>query len=104
MRRIMLLVVLAVVTALTLAVGTAGAHEHQICTPGQGDPKLEQEPFHNTEDKDPSNGAILNNPNVAPANYATWGLHPIHHFLHVGPSADDRAITVVRTDTASCPE
>jgi hypothetical protein len=100
MRRIMLLVVVAVVMALTLAVGTAGAHEHQICTPGQGDPKLDQEPFHT---EDPSNGAILNNPNVTDANYARWGLHPIHHFLHVGPSADNREITVVRTDTAACP-
>ena len=101
MRRIMLLLAVAAVMVLTLAVGTAGAHEHQICTPGQGDPTLDQEPFHT---QDPSNGAILNNPNVLPANYATWGLHPIHHFLHVGPSADDRAITVVRTDTAACPE
>ena len=100
MRRIVLLVVVALVMTLVLAVGTAGAHSHQICTPGQGDPELGQEPFHT---QDPSNGAILNNPNVTQANYDTWGLHPIHHFLHVGPSADDRAITVVRTDTASCP-
>ena len=97
----MLLLTVASIMALTLAVGTASAHEHQICTPGQGDPTLDQEPFHT---QDPSNGAILNNPNVTEANYDTWGLHPKHHFLHVGPSADDRAITVVRTDTASCPE
>ena len=100
MTRIMLLVAVASVMSLTLAAGTAGAHEHQICTPGQGDPTLDQEPFHT---EDPSGGAILNNPNVTQANYDTWGLHPIHHFLHLGPSADDRAITVVRSDTASCP-
>jgi len=101
MRRIMLLVMVASVMTLMLAVGTASAHSHQICTPGQGDPTLSQEPFHT---EDPSNGAILNNPNVTQANYDTWGLHPIHHFLHLGPSADDRAITVVRSDVASCPE
>lgn len=99
MRRILLLVVVSSVVTLALATGSAGAHSHQICTPGQGDPELGQEPFHT---EDPSGGAILNNPNVTQANYDTWGLHPIHHFLHLGPSADSRAITVVRSDLASC--
>jgi hypothetical protein len=71
-RRIMLLTV-AVVMALTLAVGTANAHEHKICTPGQGDPMLDQEPFHT---QDPSNGAILNNVNATPQNYAPWTSIP----------------------------
>ena len=34
MRRIVLLVVVASVMTLVLAVGTAGGHSHQICTPG----------------------------------------------------------------------
>ena len=78
----------------------AGAHEHQICTPGGGDPVLSPEPFHGD---DPSGGAILNNPNVGATQYATWGMHPLHHFLHLGPSAGSRAITVVRLPTGSCP-
>jgi hypothetical protein len=68
MRRIMLLVMVASVMTPMLAVGTASAHSHQICTPGQGDPTLSQEPFHT---EDPSNEAILNNPNVTQANYDT---------------------------------
>ena len=100
MRRIILLFIVGAVMTVTLAVGAASAHEHQICTPGQGDPVLAEEPFHG---EDPTGGAILNNPNVTQANYDAWGLHPKHHFLHVGPSSGDRAVTVVRTDTATCP-
>ncbi|MDP9382994.1 MAG: hypothetical protein M3Q29_23230 [Chloroflexota bacterium] len=51
MRRIILLFTTAAVMVLTLALGAAGAHDHQICTPGQGDPTLDQEPFHT---QDPS--------------------------------------------------
>ncbi len=51
MRRIILLLTAAAVMVLTLAVGAASAHDHQICTPGQGNPTLAQEPFHT---QDPS--------------------------------------------------
>ena len=100
-RMFTILAALALLASISLATGgTARAHEHQICTPGAGDPVLKQEPFHGG---DPSNGAILNNPHVTEANYNRWGLHPLHNFLHLGPSADNRAITIVRTDTATCP-
>jgi hypothetical protein len=90
----------AIVLSLTVA-GSAAAHDHQVCTPGAGDPLIGAEPFHG---QDPSGGAILNNPNVSPVQYAAWGMHPIHHFLHFGRSADTRAITVIRIGTtASCP-
>ena len=78
---------------------TAEAHEHQICTPGTGDPVLPEEPFHGD---DPTGGAILNNPNVTATNYNTWGLHPLHNFLHRGPSEQERIITVIPT-TKTCP-
>ncbi len=78
MKRIMGLLTVAALMALTLAAGTASAHEHQICTPGQGDPVLSEEPFH---------GGLF---------------HPKHTYLHKGPSADERAITVVAEGT-SCP-
>lgn len=94
---------LALSAALLLALGVASgvsAHGHQVCTPGAGDPLIAPEPFHGD---DPSGGAILTNPHVSETAYEAWGLHPIHHFLHIGPSADTRGITVVRTDTASCP-
>ena len=93
----------ALLGAMILSLAAAGpvsAHGHQICTPGRGDPIIDPEPFHG---QDPTNGAILSNPNVTAAAYAAWGLHPIHHFLHIGPSVDARAISVVRTDRASCP-
>lgn len=94
----------ALVAALVLSVATvasAAAHGHQICTPGGGDPVIDPEPFHGD---DPTGGAILHNPNVDEAQYNAWGLHPIHHFVHLGPSAGSRAITVVRTGTlATCP-
>lgn len=99
MRRIGIAAVLAVLTSLA-TVGIVTAHGHQICTPGAGDPVVDPEPFHG---QDPSGGAILNNPNVTLTAYTAWGMHPIHHFLHIGPSRDSRAITVVRTDTATCP-
>lgn len=97
-----LLLALAMITALLVTmVSTVSAHEHQICTPGAGDPILAPEPFHG---EDPTGGAILNNPNVSPTQYATWGLHPLHHFLHLGPSSGERAITVIRLGTgATCP-
>ncbi len=100
MRR--LLLALMITTALLgMMAGAASAHEHQICTPGAGDPVLAPEPFHG---EDPTGGAILNNPNVDPAQHARWGLHPLHHFLHLGPSSGERAITVIRLGTgATCP-
>ena len=100
MRR--LLLILVAMAAMAVVSGdTASAHEHQICIPGAGDPVLAPEPFHG---EDPSGGAILNNPNVNPTQYATWGLHPLHHFLHLGPSGGERAITVIRLGTGvTCP-
>lgn len=96
-----LLLALTMITALLVTmVSTVSAHEHQICTPGAGDPVLAPEPFH---EEDPTGGAILNNPNVNEAQYLTWGLHPLHHFLHLGPSSGERAITVIRLGTgATC--
>ena len=96
-----ILAALALLVSISVATsGRAYAHEHQICTPGAGDPVLKEEPFHGG---DPTNGAILNNPHVTQANYDAWGLHPLHNFLHVGPAGDNRAITIVRTDRATCP-
>jgi len=99
MRRLALAATLVALTSLATS-GIVAAHAHQICTPGAGDPVIDPEPVHGD---DPSGGAILNNPNVTLAAYTTWGMHPIHHFLHIGPSSDTRAITVVRTDVATCP-
>ena len=98
------LTILALAVALTSTVtlvtpGAADAHEHQICTPGAGDPVLPEEPFHG---EDPTGGAILNNPNVTAANLGTWGLHPLHNFLHKGPSSLEREVTIIRTDTETC--
>ena len=100
MRRLLLILVVMAAMVGTM-VDTAGAHEHQICTPGTGDPVLSPEPFHG---QDPSGGAILNNPHVRDDQYAAWGMHPLHHFLHLGPSREERAITVIRLGTgATCP-
>jgi hypothetical protein len=81
------------VLVVGLTAGPAAAHDHRIETPGQGDPVIGEEPFHGD---DPSSGAILANPNVDSDQHATWGMHPIHHFLHLGPSHEARAITVHR--------
>jgi len=99
MRRLRLAVALAVLASLA-NIGIVAAHGHQICTPGAGDAVIDPEPFHG---QDPSGGAIQSNPNVSSSAYTAWGMHPIHHFLHIGPSNGSRAITVVRTDTAVCP-
>ncbi len=79
MRRIILLFTVSAVMAVALVVGPVSAHEHQICTPGQGDPMLAEEPFHD-------DGI----------------LHPKHTYLHKGPSAEHREITVVVAGTP-CP-
>ncbi len=100
MRRLLPALVMTTALLATMVSGVS-AHEHQICTPGAGDPVLSPEPFHG---QDPSGGAIRNNPNVNEAQYTTWGLHPLHHFLHLGPSSGERAITVIRLGTgATCP-
>lgn len=62
--------------------------------PGVGDPLIDPEPFHGA---DPSGGAILRNPKVSASAYEAWD------FLHIGPSANSRNISVVRTELASCP-
>ncbi len=102
MRKALTILTLACVLAssVTLVTAvTADAHEHQICTPGVGDPVLPEEPFHG---EDPTGGAILNNPNVTTQNYNSWGLHPLHNFLHRGPSSQEREVTVIAA-TQPCP-
>lgn len=84
-----------------MALGTATpalAHVHQICTPGAGDPLIQEEPYHGTLPG--ASGATRQDLDTNP-NVGSRGFHPIHESLHL-TTATSRNITVVVAGTP-CP-
>ncbi|MFP5308010.1 MAG: hypothetical protein ACLGIR_00335 [Actinomycetes bacterium] len=94
------LVAAAAAAALSTISAPAAAHTHQVCTPGNGDPLIQPEPYHGSMPGE-SGGTrqdVGSNP-----NHGSRGFHPIHESLHLSNAAGQRAITVVVSGTAVCP-
>lgn len=94
------LVVAVAATALTTISAPASAHTHQVCTPGNGDPIIQPEPYHGSMPG--GSGATRQDVGSNP-NHGSRGFHPIHESLHLSNAAGQRAITVVVHGSTACP-
>lgn len=84
---------------IAVAAAPAFAHEHSLTTPG-GNVVCLSDP---QEGGDPSSGAMAAGNKWVPDDMIGGGIyrghHPMHWFLHLGPSKDDRANVM----TVGCP-